>query len=84
MSKIKKRSPMKPPEGMERNFQQVYDDLNDIINAVNYFALSSEEYEGKPGDMKIIKDQQVDGTSKYYLRVKTDDGWVQLEGSLVG
>ena len=81
--KIKKRTPMKPPPELERNIQQIYDDINDIINSVNAFALSGEEFAGKPGDIRVIKEQS-GGTNIYYLQIKSDDGWVQIEGSLVG
>ena len=83
MAKLKKRAPIKAPVELERNIQQIYDDINDIINAVNV-ALSSEEYEGKEGDFRVIKEQQEGGTSKYYLRVKTQDGWVEIEANFVG
>jgi|19_taG_2_1085344.scaffolds.fasta_scaffold30923_2 hypothetical protein len=83
-NKLKLRAPMKAPREMERNIQQIYDDLNDIINSVNSFALSGEEFEGKSGDIRLIEEQQTDGTSKYYIRAKTNDGWVQVEATSVG
>ena len=83
MAKMKKRTPVKPPPEMERNIQQIYDDLNDIINAVNSFALSGEGYTGKAGDIRVIKEQS-GATNIYYLQIKSDDGWVQIEGSLIG
>tara|TARA_R110000824_G_scaffold401404_1_gene612020 strand:- start:20 stop:271 length:252 start_codon:yes stop_codon:yes gene_type:complete len=83
MALMKKRTPVKVPPEMERAVQQIYDDLNDIINSVNVFALSGEESAGKPGDMRVIKDQSGSAIT-YYLQIKSDDGWVQLEGSLVG
>ena len=83
MSKMKKRTPVKAPPEMERAVQQIYDDINDIINSVNSFALSGEEYLGKPGDIRVIKEQS-GATTTYYLQIKSDDGWVQIEGSLVG
>ena len=84
MAKIKKRTPVKVPQEMERPIRQIYDDINDIINAVNSIGLDGEEYLGKPGDIRIIQNQQVDGTSKYFLQFKTNDGWVKIEGTLVG
>lgn len=84
MAKLKKRAPMKAPGGLQRNFQQVYDDLNDIVNSVNSFETALQDNEGKPGDIKISKKQQTDGTQKYFINVKTDAGWVEIEGTLVG
>ena len=83
MAKMRKRTPVKAPPEMERAVQQIYDDINDIINSVNAFALSGEEFAGKPGDIRVIKEQS-GGTNIYYLQIKSDDGWVQIEGSLVG
>ena len=83
MAKIKKRTPVKSPPEMERTVQQIYDDINDIINSVNTFALSGEEFTGKPGDIRLIKEQS-GSTNIYYLQIKSDDGWVQTEVSLVG
>ena len=47
MAKLKKRTPVKVPSDMERPIQQIYDDINDIINAVNRFHLEGEKTEGK-------------------------------------
>ena len=84
MAKLKKRAPINVPPELQRNFQKIYDDLNDIINSVNSFNLSLDESQGKAGDLKIIKKQQQDGTQKYFLTFKTDDGWVEVEGALIG
>ena len=83
MATMKKRTPVKAPPEMERAIQQIYDDINDIINSVNAFSLSGEESTGKPGDIRVIKEQS-GATNTYYLQVKTDDGWVQMEASLIG
>ena len=80
MSKIKKRTPVKAPPEMERAVQGIYDDINAIINAVNSFALSGQEYIGKPGDTRTIAKQQTDGTTKYFFQFKTQDGWIEAEG----
>ena len=83
MARIKKRTPMKPPPELERNIQQIYDDINDIINAVNSFALVGEEYLGKPGDTRVIAKQQTDGSTKHFFQYRTYDGWVEIEGTKV-
>ena len=82
MAKLKKRAPMKASGGLQRNFQQVYDDLNDIINSVNSFETVLQDNEGKPGDIRVIKDQDQTSTN-YYLEFKTDDGWIRLTGELI-
>jgi hypothetical protein len=79
----KKRAPLTVPEDMQRAVQQIYDDINEIINAVNYYSLSGENTAGKPGDIRIIKEQD-QSTTNYHLEFKTDDGWVRLTGVLIG
>ena len=82
MSLIKKRAPLKPPQEMERVIQQVYDDLNDIINAVNSISLAGRGDRGKPGDIRIVTNQD-QGSINYYLEFKSNDGWVRLTGELI-
>ena len=79
---MKKRAPSSPTQEMQRIIQQIYDDINDVINSVNTFQLEGKGTEGKPGDIRIIKDQDQTSTN-YYLEFKTDDGWVRLTGELV-
>ena len=79
---MKKRPPSSPPQEMQRIIQQIYDDLNDVINSINIFQLSGDESQGKPGDIRIIKDQD-QTTTNYYLEFKTDDGWIRITGELV-
>ena len=79
---MKKRAPSSPTQEMQRIIQQIYDDINDVINSVNIFQLSGEDSKGKPGDIRIIKNQDQTSTN-YYLEFKTDDGWVRLTGELI-
>ena len=83
MPKIKKRTPIKPPAELERNIQQIYDDINDIINAVNSFALFGEEFLGKPGDLRVVARQQADGSKKFFFQYNTNEGWIEIEGTKV-
>ena len=55
MGKLKKRTPMKVPDDMHRAIQQIYDDINDIINAVNAYSLEERGEVGKVGDIRIIQ-----------------------------
>jgi hypothetical protein len=82
MAKLKKRVPVKVPENMNRAVQQIYDDINDIINAVNTYSLEEKNYEGKIGDIRIVQSQS-GGTSKYFIEFKTKDGWARSEGALI-
>ena len=69
---------MKDPE-IARAFQRVYDDLNELINAINQGATSTEKTvtRGKSGDIRIVKH----GSGSYYLEAKTDEGWIKSDGA---
>ena len=82
MPKLKKRVPVKVPDDMHRAIQQIYDDINDIINTVNAYDLEEKGYEGKVGDIRIIQTQS-GSSSKYYIEFKTKDGWARSEGTLI-
>lgn len=68
-----KRAPVTSVEGMDRVIQKIYDDLNEVINAVNQ---STKEVRstttGKKGDIRVVKDS-TDGTFK--IEAYTEDGW---------
>ena len=80
---MKKRAPSSPTQEMQRIIQQIYDDMNDVINSINRFQLEGKGYVGKPGDIRIVKDQDQTDTN-YYLEFNTDDGWGRLTGVLIG
>ena len=82
MAKLKKRVPLKVPDDMQRAVQQIYDDINEIINAVNSYNLEEKAYEGKVGDIRIVQSQS-GANSKYYIEFKTKDGWARSEGTLI-
>ena len=82
MEKLKKRTPVKVPSDMERAVQQIYDDLNEIINAVNSFQLDEVGVQGKVGDIRIVQLQE-DNINKYYIEFKTNDGLARSEGTII-
>ena len=74
MAKLKKRAPMKAPKEMERNIQQIYDDINELIDAVNVSGDSaSSKVSGKSGDTRVVKN--ADRTMTFQIR--TQHGWSQ-------
>tara|TARA_R100000781_G_scaffold104315_1_gene68052 strand:- start:231 stop:479 length:249 start_codon:yes stop_codon:yes gene_type:complete len=78
MAELKvKRPPVVSVEGMDRIVQQIYDDINDIIRAINSHLTSLDT--GKVGDFKVITTD----VNTYELRVKTNDGWLKTELSFV-
>tara|TARA_B100001939_G_scaffold53868_1_gene43038 strand:- start:1882 stop:2133 length:252 start_codon:yes stop_codon:yes gene_type:complete len=72
MAISKKRAPK--GDSIERLMDQVYTDINEIINSVNQSESSKEResYSGKSGDLRLAK--LSDGT--YEIQGKTDEGWV--------
>jgi len=77
MSELKsKRAPS--VSSNERAWSQVYDDINDIIKAVNNESgvESRDGASGKDGDIRLFKD--VDRT-KYFIEGKFGDGWAKRE-----
>ena len=76
----KKRAPHISADNLERVLAQVYDDLNEVIDSVNQSNSVEEKktYEGKSGDMRVTKDSD---DSKYYLEMKSDEGWVRSDNT---
>ena len=76
----KKRAPHVSADNLERILAQVYDDINEVIDSVNQGNSVEEKktYEGKSGDMRVTKDSD---DSKYYLEMKSDDGWVRSDNT---
>lgn len=76
----KKRAPHVSTDNLERVLAQVYDDINEVIDSVNQGNSVEEKktYEGKSGDMRVTKDSD---DSKYYLEMKSDDGWVRSDNT---
>tara|TARA_R100001530_G_scaffold85829_1_gene59814 strand:- start:811 stop:1062 length:252 start_codon:yes stop_codon:yes gene_type:complete len=70
-------SQKRPPsvESNERAWTQVYDDMNEIINAVNQgdTTVQKDTSKGKSGDLRLVKTS--DGT--YYLEGKSNEGWLR-------
>jgi len=80
MAISKKRAPHISADNLERVLAQVYDDLNEVIDSVNQSSSVEEKktYAGKTGDMRVIQDQ---GDKKYYLEMKSNDGWVRSDNT---
>lgn len=65
----------RPPTGVdERVIQTIYDDLNELIDAMNKKPVKgdSSNTEGKAGDIRLSK--QADNT--YALQMRFEEGWV--------
>ena len=75
----KKRAPLVSVDNLERVLAQVYDDINEVIDSVNQGSTVEEKktYQGKSGDVRVIKD----ANKKYYLEIKSDEGWVRSDNT---
>ena len=75
MAIAKKRAPKVASPELSRAVQQVYDDINDLINSVNQSLKETRSASsGKPGDIRVIKDL---GNNTYKLEAFTEDGWAE-------
>ena len=74
MSLSKKRAPRVSDPQLNRIITQLYDDMNEVINAVNQGDTSTEResFEGKSGDLRLAKDS----TGSYEIQGKSNEGWV--------
>jgi hypothetical protein len=74
MAISKKRSPKVDADNMERVIQQIYTDLNEIIDSVNSGNPSDarKESSGKRGDLRLSK--RSDGV--YEIQGRTSEGWI--------
>jgi len=76
----KEKSSLKAPKvsdnEVQRAIEKIYEDLNELKDATNKSDISSnEDYEGKVGDIKIVKTN----TNSYQLHVKGQEGWVSAK-----
>ena len=74
MAISKKRIPSVSDSVTQRAIQQIYDDINELVNAVNQGNTSKYRTSntGKSGDMRIGRNN----TGNYFLELCTDEGWV--------
>ena len=68
-----KRAPIPVTDpGMGRIVQQIYDDINEIIQSVNNSVGDDRDVSsGKVGDLRVVKRENGD----FRLEMMTDDGW---------
>jgi hypothetical protein len=73
MAISKKRAPRVDNIQLNRVISKIYDDINELINAVNKGDVSTniDNYVGKEGDLRLVRES--DGT--YEIQGKTKEGW---------
>ena len=77
----KKRSLKVTDANMQRVVDKIYDDLNELISAVNNSntVIDKDEFVGKEGDIRVVKSN--DGTS-YEIQGRTSEGWAKTSLTL--
>ena len=77
----KKRSQKVSDSNLQRVVDKIYDDLNELIDAVNSrdTITSKEEFSGKECDIRVVKSN--DGTS-YEIQGRTSEGWAKTSLTL--
>tara|TARA_R100001594_G_scaffold147827_2_gene201580 strand:+ start:282 stop:545 length:264 start_codon:yes stop_codon:yes gene_type:complete len=81
MAKIKKTSPIKAGNpASQRILDQVYKDINELVDSINYEFDELSPEDGKPGDIKIQKVPIDSGPPMYFIKVRTEEGWIYIRG----
>lgn len=77
----KKRSQAVNNNNLQRIVDKIYDDFNELIDAVNNkdTITSKEEFSGKEGDIRVVRSN--DGTS-YEIQGRTSEGWAKTSLTL--
>ena len=77
----KKRSQKVSDNNLQRVVDKIYDDLNELISAVNSkdTITDKEESSGKEGDIRVVKSN--DGSS-YEIQGRTSEGWAKTSLTL--
>lgn len=77
----KKRSQKVNDTNLQRVVDTIYDDLNELISAVNSkdTVTDKEESSGKEGDIRVVKSN--DGSS-YEIQGRTSEGWAKTSLTL--
>ena len=77
----KKRSQIVNEKNIQRVVDKIYDDLNELISAVNNrdTVTDKEELSGKEGDIRVVKSN--DGAA-YEIQGRTSEGWAKTSLTL--
>jgi len=75
MAISRKRAPVIEDSQLNRVVNKIYDDINEIVSAVNQSDTSVKKATsiGKPGDMRIVKRDM----NEYAFEARTTEGWIE-------
>jgi len=83
---LTKKKPPRAGNGDQRIWNDVYDQLNTLVDAVNQGSTTEHRRGagGKTGDIRVFKDKSEHAASspvenKYFMEVKVEDGWAIRE-----
>ena len=68
-------SKARPPSSADRNLQDLYRVVNQLVDAVNKFERSPDQTKGKAGDIRVVENS--DGTKE--IQARTNDGWFKAD-----
>ena len=76
MSLMKKKAPRIQDPQLDRIVAKIYDDINEVINAVNQgdTSVDKKSYTGKAGDLRLFRKED----NTYEIQGRTDEGWVSV------
>ena len=76
MSLAKKRAPRVQDSQLDRVVAKIYDDINEVINAVNQgdTSVDKKSYTGKSGDLRLFRKED----NTYEIQGRTNEGWVSV------
>jgi hypothetical protein len=75
----KKKAPHVSDTELSRVVNQIYDDINELISAVNQEVNLNKNNAGKAGNIQLRFDK---ANNKYYIEGKFETGWAGVEASL--
>ena len=83
---LTKKKPPRAGNGDQRIWNDVYDQLNTLVDAVNQGSTTEHRRGagGKTGDIRVFKDKSEHAAgspveNKYFMEVKVEDGWAIRE-----
>ena len=81
MAISKKRAPVSDDKNITKILQQVYKDINEVINSVNSSSVNLEKLDtdGKAGDIRVVKNSN----GIYAIEAKTEEGWITTNTSTI-
>jgi len=68
-------SKARPPSGVDRNLQDLYRVVNQLVDAVNKFERNPDQTGGRAGDIRIAEND--DGT--FEIQARSDKNWFKAD-----